>query len=221
MEDQKRIFRAGTRPSRLALAQVKEIEALLGGVILEPVLIQTSGDRDKTTPLREVEGSDFFTRQIEEALINGEIDLAVHSAKDLEDTMPAGLEISACTASISPHECLVSRAGKRLAALPAGSVVGTSSSSRFRALAALRPDVTVKDLRGTIEERLRQLFADAYDAIIIAHAALIRLGYERLISEVIPQHIMPAHPLQGRLAVQIRADRGDLRALFRRIHASA
>jgi hydroxymethylbilane synthase len=185
----------------------------------EIIPIETTGDKDKATPLSYVEGADFFTRQIEDALMDGCIDAAVHSAKDLEERMPAGLTIAALTKSISPYECLVSRSHKSLLELPRGAEICTSSIKRREAIISFRGDFTLKDIRGDIEERLSKLDNGEFDAIITAHAALIRLGLENRISEIIPPDIMEPHPLQGRLAVQIREGRRDLAEIFRSIHA--
>lgn len=216
-------LRIGVRPSALARAQADEAVALLRatGVAIDATVltIATAGDRDKQTPLSRLEGSDFFTRDIEEALRDETIDLAVHSAKDLEDDPPADLATAAVTRCLSPHECLVARnAAARLATLSPGAVVGTSSIMRRAALLVYRPDLVVRDLRGTIGERLGQLAAGAYDAIIVAHAALLRLKLTEWETELIPPGIMPPHPLQGRLALQVRADRTDLIALCAPVH---
>lgn len=212
-----KIIRIGTRPSLLALRQVEEIRRLLPGVALEVVTIETSGDRDKLTPLAETEGSDFFTHEIEQALLDFCIDAAVHSAKDLEEIIPDGLVIAAITGSISPYECLVSRNNLKLDQLAFESRIGTSSKKRKEALVKYRSDFLIKGLRGTIDERLQQLDRGDFDAIIVAHAALIRLGYTGRISQIIPAEIIQPHPLQGRLAVQVREDRVDLLEIFRRI----
>jgi len=204
----------GTRPSQLAIKQVEEIQRRLPNFKLEPVIILTQGDRDKTTPFSRVEGSDFFTREIEGALLNGGIDAAVHSAKDLEEIMPVQLTIAAITTSISPYECLVSREGKKLNELPQGARVGTSSRKRKEALMRYRPDLRICDMRGNVEERLQQLDEGSFDAIIMAHAALIRLGYENRITEIISPEIIPPHPLQGSLAVQVRTGDRKMRSLF-------
>lgn len=207
-------YRIGVRPSRLSLRQAEEIQGLLAQIKFSIIPIQTRGDRDKHTPLSAVEGSDFFTREIEEALLNGVIDAAVHSAKDVEEVMPAELVIAAITASISPYECLVCRKCEKLSYLPAGARIGTSSTKRKEALKRFRPDLAVRDIRGTIEERLDQLDNNKYDAIIMAHAALIRLGYEHRISEIISPAIIQPHPLQGALAIQARARDAGLIRLF-------
>lgn len=211
-------LRVGTRPSPLAVKQAVEINSLLPSVHFEIVKMDTEGDRNKTTPLDKMEGTDFFTRDIEEALLEGNIDAAVHSAKDLEAVIPDGLVIAATTRSVSPYDCLVSRSHYRLNTLPAGSIVGTSSRNRKEAILKYRKDLLVKDIRGNTGERLEQLDRGKFDAIIVAHAALIRSGYENRFFEVIPEEIIKPHPLQGRLAVQVRKDRQDLLNLFRGIN---
>ena len=213
-----RTLKVGTRSSRLALRQVEEIKCLMPFVSFEIILIDTIGDKDKTTPLSKMEGKDFFTRDIEEALLTGRIDVAVHSAKDLEEMMPEELTIACMTASISTHECLVSRNEKSLRDLPSLSRIGTSSRKRKEAILKYRNDLVVKDIRGNIDERFAQLDRGDFDAIIVAHAALIRLGLEDRISQVIPETIIEPHPLQGILAVQVREDRQDLIDAFRRIN---
>jgi len=209
-------IRIGTRPSPLALKQVVEVQARLSGVRVEIVPIKTRGDIDKKSLLFDREGSDFFTRQIEEALIRKEIDVAIHSAKDLPWDLPGELIIAAVTSSISPFECLVSRSGLALDKLPKGAVIGTSSTKRKEAILAFRGDLNVKSIRGDIDQRLALLDAGSFDAIIIAHAALIRLGYQARITQIIPQDIIQPHPFQGRLAIQVHRQRRDLFDIFRR-----
>jgi hydroxymethylbilane synthase len=212
-------IRVGTRPSRLAIKQVEEIERRLRPQIrIDIVPIETEGDRDKITPLAQREGSDFFTYDIEKALYKGTIEAAVHSAKDLEQPALPGLVIAAMTASLSPFECLVSKNNRTLDGLPAGSRIGTSSRKRRAAVNRCCRDLIVKDIRGTIDERLKQLDDGDFDAIIIAHAALLRLGYEQRIAEIISPDIIEPHPLQGRLAVQVKNDRHDIIDVFRSLH---
>lgn len=213
------ILRVGTRPSRLAIRQVEEIAGIIPLVRFEVVSILTKGDADKATPLSYFEGSDFFTGEIEAALLKGEIDVAIHSAKDLEEKIPSQLMIAALTGSVSPYECLVSRSGKTLDGLPLRAVIGTSSKKRQEAVLRYRKDLIVKDIRGDIEERLHKLDRGEFDAIIVAHVALIRLGLENRIAEIILPAIIKPYPLQGRLAVQIRKERKDLIGIFRGIHA--
>lgn len=213
-------LRIGARPSKLAVKQVEEISSKLPRIHFKTVGIVTEGDRDKVTPLSETEGTDFFTRELEDALLSGRIDVAIHSAKDLEATPPDGLIIVATTASISSYDCLVSRRGEPLEALPAGSIIGTSSIERKGSILSFRKDLIVKDIRGDIDERLEQLDKGDFDAIIIAHAALIRLGYEARATQIIPKELIEPHPLQGRLAAQVRRDRKDLIDIFGRIDAN-
>lgn len=208
-------LKIGTRPSPLAVKQAEEISSLLPEISIKIITIETKGDMDKTTPLSQMEGTDFFTREIEEALISGSIDTAVHSAKDVEDITPELLSIAAITKSISSYDCLVSRRGDTLETLPARSVIGTSSQKRKDAVFKFRSDLIVKDIRGDIDERLQQLDEGAFDAIIVAHAAMIRLGYEARITQIIPKEIVEPHPLQGRLAIQVRSDRTDLMKIFK------
>ncbi|MBU4487586.1 MAG: hydroxymethylbilane synthase [Candidatus Omnitrophica bacterium] len=208
------VIRIGTRPSPLAKKQAEEIAKRIPQFRVNITAIDTKGDLDKQTPLFGREDSDLFTREIEEALLKGDIDAAVHSAKDLESNIPSGLVIAAMTRSISPLECLVSRGNLSLNELPPGARVGTSSLKRKESLLRFRNDLVVEGIRGNIDERLAQLDSARYDAIIIAHAALIRLGYEQRIAQIIPREIIEPHPLQGRLCVQIRRDRCDLSDIF-------
>ena len=225
----KEILRMGVRPSPLSLKQADEIKGIFPSFDFEVVTYQTQGDRDKHTPFTQFEGSDFFTRELEVALLKKEIDVALHSAKDLEEEplfglwlwqkeakpCPSGLTIAAITASISPYECLVSRSNRPLHGLKPGSRVATSSAKRKTALLRYRSDLKICDLRGNIAERLDQLDSGKFDALIVAHAALIRLGLENRIAEIISEQIIPAHPLQGCLALQVRSDNKRLVDLFK------
>ncbi|MBU2495561.1 MAG: hydroxymethylbilane synthase [Candidatus Omnitrophota bacterium] len=203
-----KVYRIGARRSPLALKQVEEVIQTLKktypDVQFEVVGIETDGDLDKTTPLSLVEGSDFFTRQIDEALLAGEIDFAVHSAKDLPDRLRDGLSIVAVTVSLDPYDCLVSKRGLNLSSLTPGASIGASSRRRKEGLKKYRPDFQLKDIRGNIEERLEKLEQVEFDAIVIAACGLMRLGLENRITERIPFEILPPHPLQGCLAVVTR-----------------
>lgn len=198
----------------LAKAQVREVQNFFPGMNFLHIPIETKGDKDKLTSISETGESGFFTAEIEKALINNEIDFAVHSAKDLEDRVPDGLRIAALTRSISPYECLVSSSGLTLEKLADGAIVGTSSKKRKDALKKFRVSLVAKDIRGDIEDRLRQLDEGSFDAIIVAHAALIRLGLLNRITEIISEKVIPAHPLQGSLALQVREDDEYLIKLF-------
>ena len=211
-------IRAGIRPSVLARKQFEEIKVKLPQYDFEAVVIATAGDRDKETPLSLMGSSDFFTREIERALVCGEIDIAVHSAKDMEEKTPEDLMIAAMTASIATADCLFSPQGYALSELPRGSRVGTSSINRTEGIAAARKDLVIKNIRGNVDERIAKVYRGEYDALIVAQAALMRLGIFDGHSYVIAQSIVKPHPLQGRLAVQVRKDRKDLIEIFRKIH---
>ncbi|MEK6727502.1 MAG: hydroxymethylbilane synthase [Candidatus Omnitrophota bacterium] len=204
-----RIFRVGTRSSPLALKQVEEVLGLLrefdADLRLEVVTIDTFGDKDKVTPISDIEGTDFFTREIDDALLRGKIDFAVHSAKDLPDEIREGLIIAAITKPLEPYDCLVSKNNLKLKELPAGARIGASSARRKAQLKNFRPDLKVTDIRGNIQERLKKLKESDFDAIVVAICALMRLGLENMITERIPLEILKPHPLQGSLAVVARS----------------
>ncbi|MDD4909681.1 MAG: hydroxymethylbilane synthase [Candidatus Omnitrophica bacterium] len=201
-----RKLRTGTRPSRLALKQVEEIERLFPGIRFKAVTYQTPGDRDKLTPISEIEGSDFFTRDIDRALLRGEIDLAVHSSKDLPQSLTPGLAVAFEAAALSPFDAFISKDGLALKRLPVKSRVGTSSNRRKSQIKVLRPDLQIVDIRGTIEERISLIASGKIDGLIVAHAALIRLGLEKEISEVFPLNVFQTHPKQGSLSIVTRED---------------
>ncbi len=176
-------------------------------------MIKTTGDKDRRTPISNIEGSDFFTKEIDETLIIGKIDFAVHSAKDLPENLREGLVIAALTSSIDSDDVLVSKSGLTLEELPYATKIGTSSLRRKEQLKKFRNDFQIVDIRGNIEERLRLLDDDEIrnlDAIVIAAAGLIRLGLEGRITQRIPFEILRPHPLQGVLAVVTRAKDIDL-----------
>ena len=176
----------------------------------------TSGDIDKTTPISEMEGTDFFTKEIDKMLLNGKIDLAVHSAKDLPDVIDKELVICAMTKSVDPHDVLVSKRDLKLDKLPYGAKIGTSSLRRKEQLKKFRGDLRIVDIRGNIEERLRLLDETDLDAIVIAAAGLLRLELEYRITERIPFEILTPHPLQGRLAVVTRKSDETIIRLYRK-----
>jgi len=216
-----KVYRIGTRKSPLALRQVEEILNILEkthpAIGVEIVGIETCGDRDKNTPISYAEGSDFFTKEIDEALLGGKIDFAVHSAKDLPDALRDGLVIATMTDSIDPYDALVSKSNLSLDELPYQAKIGTSSLRRKTQLKKYRNDFQIVDIRGNIEERLKLLDFDYkldLDAIVIAVAGLIRLGLENRIAQRIPFEILRPHPLQGTLAVVARRNDVDLIGLL-------
>ena len=186
------------------------------GLEAEVVRISTYGDRDKTTPISEIEGIDFFTRDIDEAILKGDVDFAIHSAKDLPDKLPEGLTVAAITESIDPQDVLVSKHGLKLDKLPYKAKIGTSSLRRKQGLKKYRSDFQIVDIRGNIEERLEKLDKDDLDAIVIAAAGLLRLGLEDRITERIPFEIITPHSLQGRLAIAARKNDEDIIRLCRK-----
>ena len=202
------IIRIGARESLLSKAQVVEIQnllkALADDIKLEEVFISTPCDRDKNTPLPQVVDDDFFTRDIDQALLAGEIDIAVHSAKDLPQKLVQGLKIAAITPSIAPWECLISRDNLPLQSLPAGAIIGTSSVRRSEGLTQLRADLKAVDIRGNIHERIEQLDAGKFDALVLACVGLIRAGLAERITEVFSEKAFPFVPGQGSLALVVR-----------------
>jgi uroporphyrinogen III methyltransferase/synthase len=213
-------LKAGTRGSRLAVAQTRDaldrISALFPALSFETVTVETPGDRDLTTDLRESPG-DFFTRDLDDALRGGTIDLAVHSAKDLPDPVPAGLDWFWLPWREDPRDAWVLPPGKAWADLPERPVVGISSERRAACCRRRFPDAVQKPVRGAIPSRLEQLDAGAYDALLMAGAALNRLGLPHRVTEWIPLAELPVPDGQGYLAVTFRL--GDpvltkLRAYF-------
>lgn len=194
-------MRVGSRGSPLARAQVAEIAQIVGN--FEVVWVETTGDLDRTTSLKTMGKTDFFTKELDEMLLAKTIDAAIHSAKDLPDPLPMGLAIAAITEGTDPRDALVFRKGYSLDTLPVGAWVATSSKRREEAAAQLRKDFRFLDLRGTIEERLAM---EGADAVVIAEAALIRLHLTHL-----PRCYLPGVTVegQGKLAVVIRE--GDLK----------
>ncbi len=212
-----RTLAVGTRGSPLALAQTRAVIAALQShhpdAGCEIRRITTKGDVMRNVPLATIGGRGVFADAIEEALEAGEIDFAVHSAKDLPSITADGLLIAAYPAREDARDVLVSHAGG-LEALPFGARVGTSSQRRACQLLAARPDLSVRDLRGNVDTRLRKLDEDAYDAIVLAGAGLIRLGLTSRITEWLPTDVLLPAPGQGALAIEIRAGDEELRDLL-------
>jgi len=207
-----RTLRIGTRGSRLALVQAAEVVGALRQLFdleLERVVIRTEGDRSPEVPLVGHGTLGFFVADIEEALLEGRIDIAVHSLKDMPTRLPDGLMIAAVTKRLDPRDMVVTQGGG-LAQLEAGQVVGTSSLRRAAQLLHLRPDLRVSPLRGNVETRIRKMWQGSYDALILARAGLLRLGLGGLAGQILePQAFLPA-PGQGAVALQVRA--GDKEA---------
>ncbi len=210
------MYRAGTRASRLALIQTREalrqFESRLTGVAFELVPCSSPGDRDLATDLRTSPG-DFFTRDLDDAVREGRLDLAIHSAKDLPDPLPEGLDWCWLPWREDPRDALVLAPGRTVAALPAAPVIGISSDRRAGWCRARFPGAELRPIRGNIDERLAQLDAGAYDAILMAGAALARLGLAERVSEWIPLDALAVPDGQGVLALTFRAGDPPLVAL--------
>ncbi len=201
-------LRIGSRGSQLALWQANHIAALLceRGHEVELEIIKTAGDKITDVALAKVGIKGMFTKEIEEALAEGRVDLAVHSLKDLPTEVPAGFEIAAITKREDPRDVFCSRKFASIDDLPHRARVGTSSLRRQAQLKALRPDFKICPLRGNVDTRLRKLESGEYDAIILAAAGLNRLGKVELVKQVIPADVMCPAAGQGALAIEIRAD---------------
>ena len=209
----------GTRGSALALWQaghvVGRLQAIAPEVQVVVKTIETQGDLVRDRALSEVGGKGLFVKEIELALLRGEIDLAVHSLKDMPTGQPEGLVLGAVMERAEPRDALVVHGGKgKLSALPPGSRVGTSSLRRRAQLLAARPDLRVLDLRGNVDTRLRKLADGQYDAVVLAAAGLVRLGHGDAISQVLDVEAMLPAVGQGALCVEVRAGDSKTRALI-------
>lgn len=209
-------LRIATRGSRLALIQAELAAAKLRdahpGLAVELVTIATAGDRDQTTPLAEGEKAGWFTSAIQEALLRGEADLAVHSYKDLPTKRPGGLVIAAIPLREDPRDALVSRDRAGLRELRRGAIVGTSSPRRTAQLQEIRPDLDVRPIRGNVDSRVAKVESGEYDAAVLALAGLRRLGLETRADEVFGFEVMLPAPAQGALALECRTGDSATRA---------
>lgn len=200
--------RIGTRRSLLAKAQSKWVAAQLSKlnpqVETELVEIVTTGDRILQAPLSEVPGKGLFVKEIEEKLLSGEIDLAVHSMKDVPADFPPGLGIGAVAGRVDPRDVLVTRHNKNIEELPAGASIGTSSLRRKAQLRKWRPDLNIVDIRGNIDTRLRKSETTEYDGIILAAAGLLRMGWHDRIQQFLKCDLMVPAVGQGALAIETR-----------------
>jgi hydroxymethylbilane synthase len=200
-------LRVGSRGSQLAWWQANHIAGLLRarGHAVELEIIHTTGDKITDVALAKVGTKGMFTKEIEEALAAGQVDLAVHSLKDLPTELPPGFEIAAITERQDPCDAFCSQQYSRIEDLPQGARVGTSSLRRQAQLKAIRPDLDVHPLRGNVDTRLRKLEQGEYDAIILAAAGLRRLSKTELMKQIIPADVMCPAAGQGALAIEIRA----------------
>lgn len=189
--------------------------------MIELDIIRTTGDRVQNRLLAEIGGKGLFTKEIEEALADGRIDLAVHSLKDMETSLPAGLDIVCVLARDDPRDVLVSRDGAGLDALPKGAKIGTASLRRRAQLLRRRPDLDVQPIRGNVDTRLGKLAAGEIDGLLLAMCGLERLGRTEAASEIIPIEVMLPAVGQGALAIEARIDASAVRELLAPLHDPA
>ena len=218
------LLRIGTRGSPLALAQAEQVRARLvaahglASAAIDVCVIRTSGDAIQDRPLAEVGGKGLFTKEIEQALFENKVDLAVHSAKDMETVLPPGLVVTAFLEREDVRDAFISRRATSLSDLPRGAIVGTASLRRQAIVRRLRPDLQVVSLRGNVETRLRKLDAGEVDATLLALAGLKRLGLTEAASSVFSvDEFLPAVG-QGAIAIETRADDARTRTLVAAIN---
>jgi hydroxymethylbilane synthase len=213
-------LRIGTRGSALARWQAEFVRAGLArhGVGAELVIIRTSGDRDRQSSLRAIGGKGVFTKELEDALLEERIDLAVHSMKDVPTTLPAGLEIAAICEREDVRDALISRGGLELDQLPHGARIGTSSLRRQAQLRRYRNDFEMVDMRGNVDTRLAKLTQGDYDAIVLAKAGLDRLGKAEQISEIVPPEICLPAAGQGAIGIETRKQEESIAAAMRKLN---
>jgi len=200
-----------SRRSKLALLQVEEVFQLYPHVNYRLIEQESFGDKNKQLSLLDSHPTDIFTRELDEAVLSGIADIAVHSAKDLPYPLSEGLEVIALTEALDQTDALTSRKNIKLTELPPNSRIGTSSTLRKKELLQLRPDIQIVPVRGTIEERLSLIDRGEIDALVVATCALKRLGLKNCITQIL---LFETHPLQGNLAIVARKERSDLKALF-------
>ncbi len=205
-------IRVIARGSKLSQLQVKEVFEKFPDTAYSIVYTESFGDKNMKISLLNGEApDDMFTRELDFALLNGDADIAVHSAKDLPVHLHPDLEVIALYEAFDKTDSLVSKNHIKLMDLPAGSTVGTSSPLRKQGIKELRPDLKIVGIRGCIEDRVQQVKDGKVDCAIVATCALKRLGLEDVITEILP---FPTHPMQGRLAITAKKGREDLKAIF-------
>lgn len=210
----------GTRGSKLAVHQSQWVQArlqeLAPGLTISLQRIQTSGDKILDVPLAKIGGKGLFVKEIEDALLSKEIDLAVHSMKDVPTALPNGLDILCVPPREDPRDALITRDGSRLDQLKPGARIGTSSLRRQAQLLHYRPDFTIEMLRGNLDTRLRKLREGQFDAIVLAAAGLRRLGWDAEITEYLPVQLSLPAIAQGALGIEARSDDSFVRELLSR-----
>ncbi|RWB71969.1 MAG: hydroxymethylbilane synthase [Mesorhizobium sp.] len=217
-------LKIGTRGSPLALAQAHETRARLMQAhglpehAFEVVPISTSGDRIQDRPLSEAGGKGLFTKEIEEALLDGRIDIAVHSSKDMPTVLPDGLELVTFLPREDARDAFIGKRVKRIADLPHGAVVGSSSLRRQALLRRMRPDFEVVIFRGNVQTRLRKLDEGVAEGTILAYAGLKRLGLEHVVTDLMSLEDFPPAPGQGAIGIETRVGDRDVEKMLAAIH---
>ncbi|MFH1139369.1 MAG: hydroxymethylbilane synthase [Pseudomonadota bacterium] len=212
----------GARGSALSLTQARwtaaRLEEAHPGLVVEFEIIKTKGDKILDAPLAKVGGKGLFVKEIEDALLEGRVDLAVHSMKDVPTDIPAGLVLASVPKREDFRDALVSRGGERLESLPRGARVGTSSLRRQAQLLFLRPDLKIETLRGNLDTRLRKLVDENFDAIVLAAAGLNRMNLQDRASQLLDPDVMLPAIGQGALGLEVRVDDPDLLDLVAALH---
>lgn len=206
------ILRIGTRGSPLALAQAHQVQGLLGGLKTEIVVIKTTGDKVLDRPLADIGGKGLFSKEIDEAMLDGRIDIAVHSSKDLETWMPDGIVLAVFLEREDPRDAFISEKAASLDALPAGAVIGTSSLRRQAQILARRPDLRVEPFRGNVQTRMQKLKSGEADATLLALAGLNRLGLADVATEILEPEILLPAVAQGAIGITCRDGDSDATA---------
>ena len=216
------ILRVGTRGSQLARTQTGHVRSQLCdlGYDAQEVILATRGDQQQTVPIAQIGNDGVFVRELEKALLEERIDMAVHSLKDLPTAMTSGLEFACVPARATPFDVLVSRDGTKLRNLPEGARVGTASVRRRIQVQAIRPDVKVVPIRGNVDSRLKRLENNELDAVVLASAGLERLGHAERITEVLRPPVFWPAVAQGALVIQINSANHHVREILRPIHHS-
>lgn len=218
----KQALRIGSRGSRLALWQAEFVKGLIRQKFplteVEILVIRTTGDKILDSPLSMIGGKGVFVKEIEEALLKDEVDIAVHSMKDLPAFLPEGLTIGAVAERHDPRDALVSNRDIKFDELPAGARVGTGSIRRQAQILGLRPDLEIIPIRGNVDTRIMKLRRGGFDAIILALAGLERMGLGDEIAEIFPFDVMIPAPGQGIIAIEYREDDGETAGILSEIN---
>jgi hydroxymethylbilane synthase len=217
-------LRIGSRGSKLALWQAQNVQKLLrvvSNVDSEIVIVKTSGDAMPNAPIATVGTKGVFIKELEDELLAGRIDVAVHSMKDVPTELPGGLAIVATPKRADPRDCLLSRNGATLDTLPSGAKVGTSSLRRQCQLRRSRPDLDIREVRGNVDTRIRKLDAGEFAAIVLAKAGLDRLELSARITEILPPELMLPAVGQGAMGIEVRLDDDEILDLTLPLNDSA